>query len=99
LSASFGSCQRFETAMPPEDIDCIIDPNIEKLQKAILAVALKQNIGQEWINARMELFAACQTNVQLFQESIEQPVVLWRGNNLAIYAIKWEWSLARHESQ
>lgn len=26
---------------------------------------------------------------------MEQNVVLWRGKNLVIYAVKWEWSLAR----
>lgn len=85
-----------------EDIDYIIDPNIEnlgkikeKLQKAILTVALKRKISEEWINARMEIFAVGGTKLQLFQESVEQQVILWRGKNLVIYAVKWEWSLAR----
>lgn len=85
-----------------EDIDYIIDPNIEnlgkikeKLQKAIIAVARKHNISEEWINGRMELFAVGATKTQLFRESIDQQVVLWRGKNLVIHAAKWEWSLAR----
>ncbi|OAL35132.1 hypothetical protein AYO20_05609 [Fonsecaea nubica] len=70
-----------------EDIDYIIDPNIEnlgkikeKLQKAIRTVADKRKISEEWINAHMEVFAQ---------------VILWHGKNLVIYAVKWEWSLAR----
>lgn len=43
----------------------------------------------------MELFAVGETKAQLFRESIDQQVVLWRGKNLVIYAVKWEWSLAR----
>lgn len=31
----------------------------------------------------------------LFQESVEQNVVLWRGQNLIVYAVKWEWALIR----
>lgn len=85
-----------------QDIDYIIDPSIEnlgkikeKLQKAILTVARKHKINHEWINAHMELFAVGGTKAQLFRESIDQKVVLWRGKNLVIYAVKWEWSLAR----
>lgn len=43
----------------------------------------------------MELFAVGDTKAPLFRESIEQQVVLWRGKNLVIFAVKWEWSLAR----
>ncbi|OAG41608.1 hypothetical protein AYO21_04072 [Fonsecaea monophora] len=85
-----------------EDIDYIIDPNIEnlgkikeKLQKAIRTVADKRKISEEWINAHMEVFAVGGTKMRLFQESIEQQVILWHGKNLVIYAVKWEWSLAR----
>lgn len=31
----------------------------------------------------------------LFQESVEQNVVLWKGQNLIVYAVKWEWALIR----
>jgi hypothetical protein len=32
---------------------------------------------------------------QLFQESIAQNIVLWESKSLIIYAVKWEWALAR----
>lgn len=43
----------------------------------------------------MAQFAVGSTRLPLFKESLDQNVVLWRGKNLIIYAVKWEWSLAR----
>ncbi|KFY45408.1 hypothetical protein V495_02999 [Pseudogymnoascus sp. VKM F-4514 (FW-929)] len=49
----------------------------------------------EWANNNVAQFAVGDTRVPLFQESLAQNVVLWKGKNLVIYAVKWEWSLAR----
>lgn len=83
-------------------IDYIIDPEIrnaakvgQKLQNAIISVAVKQNLSKEWINSHMEIFAPGDTKQRLFRDSVSQGVVLWRGTNLIIYAAKWEWTLAR----
>ena len=43
----------------------------------------------------MEVFAVGNARASLFQSSVDQNVVLWRGQNLVIHAAKWEWALAR----
>lgn len=91
----------FHNRQATEDIDYIIDPRIKnldkikgKLQRAIAIVATAQGLPPEWINSRMEIYAVGQTKMSLFEDSVRQNTVLWRGKNLVIYAAKWEWSLA-----
>jgi hypothetical protein len=85
-----------------EDIDYILDPQIqdqkkiqEKLHDAIQKVAKSKKLSPEWANNNVAQFAVGDTRVPLFQESLAQNLVLWKGKNLVIYAVKWEWSLAR----
>ena len=49
----------------------------------------------QWVNNKVAQFAVGDTRLPLFQESVAQNLVLWRGKNLIVYAVKWEWSLAR----
>lgn len=103
LSAGgFVAVTLFHNRLSTQDIDYIIDPDTPsvdkikgKLQKAIQAVARQQSLSAEWINSRMEIFAIGPNKQRLFRESVAQGVVLWRGANLVIYAVKWEWALAR----
>lgn len=85
-----------------EDIGYILDPQIanqakiaEKLHAAVRKVARSRGYALEWFDDKVAQFAVGATRLPLFQESVAQNVVLWRGTNLVIYAIKWEWSLAR----
>lgn len=43
----------------------------------------------------METYAPGENRRRLFLDSLAQSIVLWQGNNMIIYAAKWEWSLAR----
>lgn len=49
----------------------------------------------EWVNDQVAQFAFGDTRLPLFRDSIAQNLILWQGKNLVIYAVKWEWSLAR----
>lgn len=31
----------------------------------------------------------------MFRDSVEQDLILWQSENLAVYACKWEWALDR----
>ncbi len=92
----------FRNREATEDVDYILDPTIEnqakaeeKLQRAIERVAKSKKLTPDWINDKVAQFAIGATRLPLFQESIAQDIVLFKGKNLIIYAAKWEWSLAR----
>jgi hypothetical protein len=92
----------FRNREATEDVDYILDPTIEnqakvdeKLQRAIERVAKSKKLTPDWINDKVAQFAVGTTRLPLFQESIAQDIVLFKGKNLIIYAAKWEWSLAR----
>ncbi|KAI9826795.1 MAG: hypothetical protein M1819_007266 [Sarea resinae] len=85
-----------------DDINFILDPQVKgqtkiraKLRRAIENVAAYRGLTREWLNSRMEVFAVGNTKMHLFRDSLDQNVILWQGKNLVLYAVKWEWSLAR----
>ncbi|KMU85165.1 hypothetical protein CIHG_02947 [Coccidioides immitis H538.4] len=85
-----------------EDLDYMIDPALEnltkiedKLGRAIKNVADKKGYDEGWVNDKVRLFAVGDSAQPLFRDSVAQNVVLWEGKNLIVYAVKWEWSLAR----
>ncbi|KAM5432300.1 hypothetical protein McanCB56680_006530 [Microsporum canis] len=92
----------FENRTTTEDLDYMVDPSLknlekirEKLVRAISNVAEKQGYDDDWVNDRVQQFAFGDFALPLFQDSVAQNVVLWEGKNLQVYAVKWEWSLAR----
>ena len=92
----------FHNRLSTPDIDYILDPSVPQgkkhrgaLQKAIDSVAKSQDIWDLWINSNMEILVWGDDKQRLFDDSVAQGVVLWQGDNLIIYAAKWEWSLAR----
>jgi hypothetical protein len=80
----------------------LLDPTLknrvkieEKLLKAIRSVATKNEYKSYWANDKVGMFAVGDTAQPLFETSVAQDVMLWEGNNLVVYAVEWEWSLAR----
>ncbi|EAS32715.2 uncharacterized protein CIMG_03739 [Coccidioides immitis RS] len=67
----------------------------DKLGRAIKNVADKKGYDEGWVNDKVRLFAVGDSAQPLFRDSVAQNVVLWEGKNLIVYAVKWEWSLAR----
>lgn len=47
------------------------------------------------MNDKVGIFAVGDTAPSVFRESVAQNVILWEKENLIVYAVKWEWSLAR----
>ena len=98
----FVAVSYFHNRASTEDLDYMIDPGLNSMTKiegklacAIKAVAYRKGYDEGWVNDNVRMFAVGDSAQPLFQESVEQNVVLWRGKNLVIYAVKWEWSLAR----
>lgn len=84
------------------DIDYILDPATkneakmnEKLKRAIRAVASAKGYHPEWVNDRVTGFVYDDTAGPLVQRSVQQHVLLYRSKNLNVFAVEWEWSLAR----
>jgi hypothetical protein len=85
-----------------EDVDFILDPQIqnqdkilEKIQRAADNIAKQRNYFRDWFNDKVAQFAVGDVRLPLFQDSVAQNIVLWHGKNMIIYAVSWEWSLAR----
>lgn len=84
------------------DIDYILDPRTqneakvnEKLRRAVREVASRRGYHAEWINDRVSGFVYDNSAQPLVERSVQQNVVLYRSNNLVVYAVEWEWSFAR----
>ncbi|KMP07972.1 hypothetical protein CIRG_07653 [Coccidioides immitis RMSCC 2394] len=98
----FVAVSYFQNRASTEDLDYMIDPALEnltkiedKLGRAIKNVADKKGYDEGWVNDKLRLFAVGDSAQPLFRDSVAQNVVLWEGKNLIVYAVKWEWSLAR----
>ncbi|TPX19737.1 hypothetical protein DIZ76_017529 [Coccidioides immitis] len=98
----FVAVSYFQNRASTEDLDYMIDPALEnltkiedKLGRAIKNVADKKGYDEGWVNDKVRLFAVGDSAQPLFRDSVAQNVVLWEGKNLIVYAVKWEWSLAR----
>jgi hypothetical protein len=92
----------FQNRAITEDLDYMIDPTIEnrpkieqKLARAITNVGREKGYDRNWVNDRVTMFAVGDTAQSLFRDSVAQNIILWQGENLIVYAVKWEWSLAR----
>ena len=85
------------------DIDCMIDPQLSnpkkinpRLHEAIDSVSEDFDFIHDWMNTLIDAFIDQGfAKTQLFHDSIQQNVVLWRGENLVVYAADWGWSLGK----
>ncbi|KAI9782434.1 MAG: hypothetical protein M1816_001886 [Peltula sp. TS41687] len=59
----------------------------------MLDVAKEYHLVSDWINNDVQIFARGKAGLRLYEESIEQDVLLWRGANLLVYAGSRKWSL------
>lgn len=87
------------------DLDYFIHPtaygtlNAEvqaELKRLIIEVAGQLHFVSDWANDQVKLFLALIRNPEeLFDRSVQQGVLLFRGMNLHIYAVVWLWVLVR----
>lgn len=68
----------------------------KELRDLIKAVAHKLSYDPQWANDEVRIFLGLLENPELlFNQSKQQNVLLYRDSGMAIYAVKWEWVLAR----
>ncbi|OXV05600.1 hypothetical protein Egran_06632 [Elaphomyces granulatus] len=81
-----------------------LDEEIAKSKNLRKAVPIKliavggfvaKGYDEGWVNDKVRMFAVGDSAQPLFRDSVAQNIVLWGGKNLVVYAVKWEWSLAR----
>lgn len=84
------------------DLDYIIDPEWATdpdiqvpLKKAVLTVAEKCDFNEDWMNEEMGLFTTEATDKRLFEQAKKEDLVLFRGENIMVYAAPIEWALER----
>lgn len=82
------------------DVDYLLDPDIEDnedikedMRRAGEVVADKMNCDKDWFNNELSIFTSRPKRPALFNESILQNVILFKGKRLVIYAGKWTWAL------
>ena len=67
-----------------------------EVKRLIEAVSKRLRYDSKWANDDVSIFLTLLDNPAiLFHQSKEQGVVLFRDNNLIIYAVLWEWVLVR----
>ena len=67
-----------------------------ELRRLIHGVADRLQFVPDWANDQVELFLSLLRDPKdLFDRSIKQNLVLYRGDNIHIYAVLWLWVLVR----
>lgn len=84
------------------DLDYCLDPELfdnedvkEDIRIATEAVASQLVFPPSWFNDEMTIFASRSIRPKLFQDSLDQDIVLWQGKQLIIYAVQLTWALER----
>ncbi|KAI1425696.1 hypothetical protein F5Y12DRAFT_795618 [Xylaria sp. FL1777] len=92
----------FQNRTTTEDIDIMLDPNIEavsmyqdEIRQAISAAAVEGRYQDDWFSDACRLFIAHEKRPRLFAKSMAQDIVVYRGQNLVIYAASLESALER----
>lgn len=68
----------------------------DELRKLIEAVAKHLRYDPQWANDEVRVFLTLLDDPEIvFEQSKRQNIVLYREANVVIYAVKWEWVLAR----
>lgn len=84
------------------DIDVLVDPNIDAVDEyreevwgKIRQISKDHGFMRDWVNDELQIFIRKDTRMNLFLESIEQNVLIYRGENLEIYAGRLDFALER----
>ncbi|KFX95822.1 hypothetical protein O988_05618 [Pseudogymnoascus sp. VKM F-3808] len=84
------------------DLDYFLDPELfdnedvkYDIRTAAEAVASQLVFPPSWFNDEMTIFASRSIRPKLFQDSLDQDIVLWQGKRLKVYAVEFEWALER----
>lgn len=71
-------------------------PIKDGLKTAISRVSTKLGYNPTWCNDDVSLFVNLLSRPdELFNQSVQQGLVLYSGRNLKVYAVKWIWLLVR----
>lgn len=67
-----------------------------EMNKLVSSVANKLHYDEKWCNDEVSVFLTLLDDpVAFFDRSRSQDTVLYRDDNLVVYAVLWEWLLAR----
>lgn len=98
----FVSVKLFQNRNSTIDVDCLMDPNFDAVQeyrsefwKAVRQVGVTLHHETDWLNDELRNFIQSSKRQDLFLESVEQDIIMYRGKNLKIFAGKMEWALER----
>jgi len=101
-AGGFLSIAYFENRESTVDLDYCLDPELfdnedvkEDIRVAAEAVARQLLFPSSWFNDEMTIFASRSIRPKLFQDSLDQDIVLWKGKRLIIYAVQFEFALER----
>lgn len=98
----FVSVKLFQNRNSTIDVDCLMDPNFDAVHeyrsefwKAVRQVGVTLHHETDWLNDELRNFIQSSKRQDLFLESVEQDIIMYRGKNLKIFAGKMEWALER----
>ena len=92
----------FKNRAATGDLDYQIDPEWIKdeeikapLQAAIISVADKEHMEDDWMNDSLAIFATNTAWKTIFQQAYKQNIKLFVGKSLIVWAAPFEWALER----
>ncbi|KAL4943862.1 hypothetical protein BDV06DRAFT_220823 [Aspergillus oleicola] len=85
-----------------KDLNYLLDPEWATdedikgpLEQAILRVSQRLGIRETWANENMSSYVTKETRIHLFRKALKQNIMLYRGDNVIIYAAPIKWALKR----
>lgn len=92
----------FKNRKTTGDIDYIMDPEwigdndiIIPMRDAIKAVARKNRLEYKWMNDDMQIWTNPRAREKIFEQALDQNILLWSGESIKIWAPPFEWALER----
>ncbi|OAA63466.1 hypothetical protein SPI_03629 [Niveomyces insectorum RCEF 264] len=92
---------RLHVRSATEDVDFILDPNVDAAEEyraeffqAINTVSdAVEGLPTGWLNDHVRVFIPTDKRMELFLSSVDQNIVIYKGENLVVYASKLDWAL------
>ncbi|KAL4797426.1 hypothetical protein BDV19DRAFT_45306 [Aspergillus venezuelensis] len=85
-----------------KDLNYLLDPEWATdedikgpIEQAILRVSQRLGIRENWANENMSSYVTKETRIHLFRKALKQNIMLYRGDNVIIYAAPIKWALKR----
>ncbi|KAL4929250.1 uncharacterized protein BDV17DRAFT_262187 [Aspergillus undulatus] len=85
-----------------KDLNYLLDPEWATdedikapLEQAILRVSQRFTFRENWANENMASYVTKETRIHLFRKALKQNIILFRGDNVIIYAAPIKWALKR----